>query len=197
MVTTIILQGFLYKKFTFVSQTIFTMDTAKIIELTSYVLPVIVTGVITYLFFKLHIKNEESRLRFILHKNTQKIALPIRLQAYERMTLFLERISLPQLLIRIAPISGLKTDYEQLLVAHIEQEFEHNLTQQLYMSSECWRIIQTTKNATIQMIHLAAKKEIIEDAHQMRELILKDLLKKEAPTTVALSFIKKEVGLLW
>jgi hypothetical protein len=111
--------------------------------------------------------------------------------------LFLERISLNQLLIRIAPISTEKNDYEQLIIAHIEQEFEHNLTQQVYMSDECWSIILTAKNATIQMIRMAAKKESIENANQMRELILNDLLEKQSPSNAALAFIKQEVSDLW
>lgn len=173
------------------------MDASKIIELASYTLPALITGVVAYQFFNLHTQNENKRRSYLLHKDAQKTALPLRLQAYERMTLFLERISLNQLLLRISPISNQKTDYEQLLIAHIEQEYEHNLTQQIYMSDDCWAIILTAKNATIQMIRMAAKKETIEDAFQMRELILNDLLDKSSPTTTALGYIKEEVGQLW
>lgn len=173
------------------------MDATKIIELASYTLPAVITGVVAYRSFLLHIKNEDKRRSYLLHKEAQKTALPLRLQAYERMTLFLERMSLNQLLIRIAPISAVKSDYEQLIITHIEQEFEHNLTQQIYMSDECWNIILTAKNATIQMIRMAAKKETIANANQMRELILNDLLEKQAPSNAALAFIKNEVSELW
>ena len=173
------------------------MDATRIIELASYTLPSLITGVVAYQFFNLHTKDEAGRRRFLFHREAQKTALPIRLQAYERMTLFLERISLNQLLIRIAPISTIKTDYEQLIIAHIEQEFEHNLTQQVYMSDECWSIILTAKNATIQMIRMAAQKETVENANQMRELILNDLLEKQSPSNAALAFIKQEVSDLW
>ncbi|CAM2998646.1 hypothetical protein SAMN05444143_11528 [Flavobacterium succinicans] len=173
------------------------MDASKIIELASYTLPAIITGVVAYQFFNLHTKNEDQRRRYLLHKEAQKTALPLRLQAYERMTLFLERISLNQLLIRIAPISAVKTDYEQLLIAHIEQELEHNLTQQIYMSEQCWSIILTAKNATNQMIRVAAQKESVQNAEQMREVLLNDLLEKQSPSHAALAFIKNEVGDLW
>jgi hypothetical protein len=109
----------------------------------------------------------------------------------------LERISLNQLLIRIAPISTIKTDYEQLIITYIEQKFEHNLTQQVYLSDESWGIILTAKNATIQMTRMAAKKETIENANQMRELILNNLLEKQSPSNSTLSFIKEEVSDLW
>ena len=173
------------------------MDATKFIELASYTLPALITGVVAYQCFSMHIKNEDKRRNYLLQKEAQKAALPLRLQAYERMTLFLERMSLNQLLLRIAPISTVIEDYEQLIIAHIEQEFEHNLTQQIYMSGPCWNIILTAKNATIQMIRMAAKKESITNAHEMRELILNDLLEKQAPSHTALAYIKNEVSELW
>ena len=173
------------------------MDATRIIELASYTLPSLITGVVAYQFFNLHTKDEAGRRRFLLHREAQKTALPIRLQAYERMTLFLERISLNQLLIRIAPISTIKTDYEQLIIAHIEQEFEHNLTQQIYMSDKCWTIIVTAKNATIQMIRKANMSDRVDNADKLREVLLSDLMEKQSPSNAALAFIKNEVGQLW
>lgn len=173
------------------------MDFTQIITLLSYTLPAIVTGLVAYNFFNLHTKNEEGRRRYLLNKEAQKEALPLRLQAYERMTLFLERISLTKLLIRIAPISENKNDYENLVIAHIEQEFEHNLTQQIYMSDECWSIITTAKNATIQMIRKANRTEGIDTVDKLRELLLNDLLEKQSPSNAALAYIKNEVGQLW
>jgi hypothetical protein len=173
------------------------MDFTRIIELLSYTLPAIVTGLVAYNFFNLHTKNEEGRRRYLLNKEAQKQSLPLRLQAYERMTLFLERMSLTKLLIRIAPISENTNDYENLVIAHIEQEFEHNLTQQIYMSDECWSIITTAKNATIQMIRKANKTEGIDTVDKLRELLLNDLLEKQSPSNAALAYIKNEVGQLW
>ena len=77
------------------------MDFNKIIELASYTLPAIVTGFVAYRFFELHIKNNDRKRAFLLNKQAHKESLPIRLQAFERMTLFLERINLTKLLIRI------------------------------------------------------------------------------------------------
>ncbi|MBW1658576.1 DUF7935 family protein [Flavobacterium quisquiliarum] len=173
------------------------MDFNKIIELASYTLPAIVTGFVAYRFFELHIKNNDRKRAFLLNKQAHKESLPIRLQAFERMTLFLERINLTKLLIRIAPISQNKHDYENFLIDQIEQEFEHNLTQQIYMSEECWTIIATAKNATIQMIRKAAMSDKIENADKLREVILNDLLEKQPPSNAALSFIKSEVAELW
>ena len=140
------------------------MDSTKFIELLSYTLPAVITGFVAYYFFNLHTKNEEGRRRYLLNKDTRKDALPLRLQAFERMTLFLERINPGKLLIRISPNSEDKNDYVNLLISNIEQEFEHNLTQQIYMSDECWTVIVTSKNATIQMIRRTNMSDSIETA---------------------------------
>ncbi|WP_306350299.1 hypothetical protein [Flavobacterium sp. '19STA2R22 D10 B1'] len=173
------------------------MDSTKIIELLSYTLPAVITGATAYYFFYQHTRNEEGRRRYLIQKQAQKNALPIRLQAYERMALFLERINPAKLLIRIAPHSSDKYDYESLIINHIEQEFEHNLTQQIYISDECWSIINTAKSATIQMIRKANMSEKVDTANKLREVILSDLLDKQSPSNAALAYIKSEVNELW
>jgi hypothetical protein len=173
------------------------MESLPIIELLSYTLPAVVTGLVAYYFFDLHTKNEEGRRRYLLNKEAQKNALPLRLQAFERMTLYMERINPTKLLIRIAPLSQDKNDYENLIIAQIEQEFEHNLTQQIYMSEECWTIIVTAKNATIQMIRKANMSDRVDSADKLREVLLNDLMEKQSPSNAALAYIKNEVGQLW
>lgn len=173
------------------------MDSTRIIELISYTLPTIIMAFVAYSFFDLYTKNENAKRKYLLQKDTKPDTLTLRLQAYERMTLFLERINPSQLLVRIAPISDAKNDYQNFVIAQIEQEYEHNLTQQIYVSEECWSTITTAKNATIQMILLTTKNEKINDANQLREVILRDLLEKPSPSSTALAFLKNEVSQLW
>lgn len=169
------------------------MESSKILEILAYCLPALIMGGIAYFVFNLFIKNENNRRNFLLHKKNQKQALPLRLQAYERMALFLERIEPSKLLIRVTPNSSDKYDYENLLVFHIEQEFEHNLTQQIYISDKCWTIINTAKNTLIQTIRKANMSDKVDSANKLREVILTDLLDKQSPSSVALAFIKAEV----
>lgn len=133
------------------------------------------------------------RRRLILRKENQKTSLPIRLQAYERMTLFLERISPGKLLFRVKPTGTEANLYEQLLIKTIEQEFEHNLAQQIYISGDSWDYIKTAKNATIGIIRKANSLEDVHDADSLRETILKNLMEKPAPSDAALAYIKREV----
>jgi hypothetical protein len=123
--------------------------------------------------------------------------MPLRLQAYERMALFLERINPNKLIVRIIPKSSNKEDYESLLVATIEQEYEHNLSQQIYMTDECWGIISAAKNATIQLIRKASLLEKTDTANKLREVVLTEMMERRAPSDAALSYIKQEVSDMW
>ncbi len=173
------------------------MDATRLIELTSYMFPAIITGLVAYYLFDSYFKDQQNTRRWLLQKENKKEILPLRLQAYERMTLLMERINPSQLLIRITPISEDENDYANYVIAQIDQEFEHNLAQQIYISDECWSIITTAKNATIQMILLASKNEKVINANSLREYILSDLLEKQTPSSAALAFLKNEVGQLW
>jgi hypothetical protein len=173
------------------------MDSATITEIIAYTLPSLITGAVAYFLFDSHFKDQQNNRRWLLQKDKQLGTLPLRLQAYERMALFMERINPSHLLVRITPHSEDKNEYQNFVIAQIEQEFEHNLTQQIYISDECWSIIVTAKNATIQMVRLASKNEKITDANSLREIIISDLLEKPSPSSAALAFIKNEVSQLW
>ncbi len=161
------------------------------------IVPTFIVGIIAYFFFKEHVKNEDHRRDHIISKGLQSEAMPIRLQAYERMVLFLERISPNKLLIRVSPLSEDKDQYENLLIQSIEQEYEHNLSQQIYVSDDCWNTINTAKNATIQLIRKAAMSEKTNSADKLREVVLTELMEKIPPTNIALSFVRNEVSKMW
>ena len=173
------------------------MEISRIFDLFLFAIPSIITGIIAYYFFREHTKNEDGRRRYLLKKDMQVNAMPLRLQAYERMALFLERISPSKLLIRIAPKNSNKADYEALLIQSIEQEFEHNLSQQIYISDKCWSIATTAKNATIQLIRKASMLEKTDTANKLREVVLTEMMERRSPSDAALSFIKEEVSDLW
>ncbi len=86
-------------------------DYQKLVEFVLFLFPAIITGGIAYLFFYRHTNNEEGRRRYLIQKEAQKTALPLRLQAYERMALFLERINPSNLLLRVSPLNNDKIIY--------------------------------------------------------------------------------------
>jgi hypothetical protein len=169
------------------------MDTSKIIEIIAYTLPSIVTGGVAYYLFNAHFQDQQNTRRWLMQKENQKQALPLRLQAYERMVLFLERIHPAQLVMRVVPPTEDKNDYATLLIHAIQTEFEHNLTQQIYLTNESWDIVTKSKNTTVQLIRNTSLKMDIANASQLREGILKELIEMEAPSSIAINFLKEEL----
>lgn len=165
----------------------------NIIEIIAFCIPAIVVGIVAYYFFYSHYQNEEKRRKFYLLKENQKQALPLRLQAYERITLFLDRISPQKMLMRVTPVSEDKRAYELLLIQQIDSEFDHNITQQIYISEATWNVVKAAKSATIQIIRKVATSENITDADSMRTAILSEFIDKQTPSNQALSHIVNEV----
>ncbi len=170
------------------------MNLDKIFELLTYTIPSVVTGGVAFYFFSKHIAHEENRRRFYLHKEHQKTSFPLRLQAYERMVLYLERINPNKLLTRERPLSDDHIDYLKQLVSSVEKEFEHNLSQQIYMSDKAWDMIVTAKNTTLQTLRNTAASGEIKNTTQFQEAVIMAGLEETHAAVLALSFLKKEVA---
>ena len=173
------------------------MEVNKIIEVLAYTLPSVVTGLVAMYFFKTQAGNDEKRRNFQIRKEGQKIALPLRLQAYERLTLFLERISPAKLLLRVKPTGKDAKAYAQKLIGVIEQEFEHNLAQQIYVSDTAWKAVKTSKSVMVKIIRSASEKEEVKDASTLQEEVMKSTMKEDGPTQAALGFLRLEVQKLF
>ncbi len=172
-------------------------DATLIISYFAYLLPAIIVGLVAYFFFKGHTANEEGRRRYLIQKEAQKNIIPIRLQAYERLTLFLERIDPNKLLLRVKPFSDDLQKYESLLIQNIDNEYEHNLAQQIYVTPECWNLINAAKNATIQVIRQASMNEKVDDSDKLRAFLLNHFMGEITPSHKGLMFVKKEVSELF
>lgn len=173
------------------------MTSATIIQVFLTIIPALIVGLVAYYFFHNYVRDQENRRRYELMKETQKEILPYRIQALERMTLYLERIALSKLLIRVKPDGEDKYQYETKLIQIIEQEFEHNLAQQIYMSNECWDAIRTTKNAIISLIRKANMDDQVTTANKLREAVLSKLIDEASPSDTGLGYIKKEAREMW
>lgn len=169
------------------------MSIDKFIEVLLYAVPSLITGGVAYYLFDSYFKDQQNTRRWLLQRENQKHSLPLRLQAYERLALFLERISPSKLLIRVAPISENKIDYQNFLIHHIEQEYEHNLTQQIYITDQCWTMVLTAKNTIIQNIRKTTLDETVTNADELRERILSNMLDGNSSAQLALSYLKTEV----
>jgi len=90
---------------------------------------------------------------FARTKSTQEISLPLRLQAYERMALFLERIKPENLLTRLPLDKITLADLQSHIVSDIRNELHHNAAQQIYVETETWKLIELAANSTINDLH--------------------------------------------
>ncbi len=125
----------------------------------------------------------------------QKIILPLRLQAYERIILFLERITPNNLIMRLNRAELSAAQFQLLLIKAIREEFEYNLSQQLYISSRAWELVKNAKEETISMINQASSKvsESATSAELIRVLFEQYLGKEKQPVDFALDEVKMEI----
>lgn len=130
----------------------------------------------------------------IRSKNTE-ITLPLRLQAYERMCLFLERITPNNLLLRLVPSASNALELQQILLFEIREEYNHNLAQQLYISIDAWAQVSNAMNEIVSIINQAALEVDAEmPASELAKKIFAKVIEQEIqPTTHALKFVKQEI----
>lgn len=124
----------------------------------------------------------------------QSSVAPLRIQAYERLILFLERISPAQMAARLHHGGMTSVMMQAEIIKNIRAEYEHNIAQQVYMSIGAWEMIKTAKDETIKLITLAGDK-MPEAATGMDfgELLMNlSTHVKKLPSEVAIEYLKKE-----
>jgi hypothetical protein len=125
----------------------------------------------------------------------QKIILPLRLQAYERLVLYLERITPNNLLLRLSHPEMNAIQFQALLIKTVREEFEYNLSQQLYISTRAWELVKNAKEETINLINQASSKlpDNASSAELVRILFDQFLQKEKLPVDLALDEVKREI----
>ena len=134
------------------------MDWQKILEQSIAMLaPLIIVFLFVYYMLKSFFDEFEKQRKQELTIRYSKNTLPLRLQAYERLTLFLERIKPESMIIRVSHSGMTTSDLERTLLENIREEFEHNLSQQIYVSPEAWYMVVSAKQSLIQLITTTAQ----------------------------------------
>ncbi len=147
----------------------------------------------------LYVGKELERTRAELQHKSKEIALPIRLQAYERMTLFCARIELHQLLSRCFAPNMLATQLKSAMLSSIDEEFSHNITQQMYMSEDLWNLILLAKAEAAGIIKRIGEQLSATDNAQdfYQKLVEYSQTEPQIGYLNAQSGIKKEVNMLF
>ncbi len=157
-----------------------------------YILPAVVVFFTAWYILKEFFKQESRNRQLKLLEEKQKISLPVRLQAYERIILFLERISPGNLVMRVHKPQLTVKQFQQMLAQAIRDEYDHNLSQQLYVSIEAWEKVKGAKEEMLHQVNIAAGK-LAENATSTD--LSKNLLEMSVDklaTRKALDFVKTE-----
>jgi hypothetical protein len=159
-----------------------------------YTLPSIVAVGAAILVVKAFIDKESQVLKHEYVLKNQKTITPIRLQAYERIIMLLERISPVSLISRVQEPGMTAKQLQLNLLQQIRAEFDHNISQQIYITDETWEMVKSSKENLTKLINVATKELSQEaSAFDLSSSILNVYLKVEnPPIEVAIKKIKEE-----
>ena len=166
------------------------------LEILKYILPSLVVFFTTFYLVRKYFESEERKLKHQRMINNQNMITPLRLQAYERLIIFLERISPENLVIRVNRTGYTAQQLQTEMLSTIRSEFEHNLSQQIYVSHSAWEMLKAARARTIHLINTtAAKIDKNTPSLQLSKAILESLVENEdEPCASAIKMIKKEIG---
>lgn len=166
---------------------------ADILKIT---IPALIVFFTAWILLRNMIRNDQERRRQEIILQGARAVTPIKLQAYERIVLFLERISLESLLVRVSTPEMTVSQLQSTLLTTIRNEFEHNLSQQIYMSPQAWEVVKNARSNTIKIINSETDRMKGDEPgiELSRQLLNKLMELDKEPTRVAIDYIKGEIG---
>ncbi len=172
---------------------------SEILEILKYILPSLVVFAAAYYIMKLFIENESRKRLLQIKMENSKLITPVRIQAYERIILFLERITPSNLIMRVYNKEMTAINFQSKLVQSIREEYEHNLSQQIFISPQAWEFVKKAKEEMIKLINTASA--TVDDNASAQELshavINKSLEFSELPNYKAIAALKQEIKQLF
>lgn len=170
------------------------METAA--DILKITLPALIVFFMAWVILRNMIRNDQDKRRQEIVLQGSRSVIPIKLQAYERIVLFLERISMESLLLRVSTPDMTSSQLHSALLTTIRSEYEHNLSQQIYMSPQAWEVVKNARSNTIKAINSEAEKmpATATGIDLSRQLLGKVMELDKEPTRVAIEFIKAEVA---
>ncbi|RLD66491.1 MAG: hypothetical protein DRI84_04685 [Bacteroidetes bacterium] len=181
-----------------------------LLEILKYILPSGIVLLTAWLLLKSFLNTQEEiqkrelkikidELQLKLKQEDKKYVTPIRLQAYERIVLFLERIAPQSMIFRVQKPGQKVYQLQNLLLKSIRDEYEHNLSQQLYISKESWGMVRLAKDEIVKLINTEAAnvKPDDESLELSRRIFEATVGTEKLPTDRAIDMLKKEIHKLF
>ena len=171
-------------------------------EIVQYTLPSLIILIGVYFLVNRFLMEESNRLEILLHhsilKENQKISLPLKYQAYERLVLFLERIHPEQLIARNPSTKISAKQYKNKLIVEMQTEYQYNQTQQIYVSQDIWKVILQIKSQ-MKILFTEIAEALPENASDQDFILavyqfLQETSSDKIPVNVGLKHIKNEVS---
>jgi hypothetical protein len=167
----------------------------EILELLKIIVPAAIVAYGSFSIIKAFLARQESSEVIKSKALVSKEVLPLRLQAYERLAIYLERISLNSLILRLNDPSFNAKEFHMVLVSAIREEYSHNLSQQIYVSQQVWDSVKSATEETIGIINYSAQKvdreaPSIELAKRIFDSVISE---QKEPISAVLEMVKKEV----
>jgi hypothetical protein len=161
-------------------------------------IPSVIVFLTAWVLLRNMIRNDQDKRRQELIMQNSRTIVPIRLQAYERIVLFLERTSLESLLVRTNTPGMSAAELHSALLNTIRSEFEHNLSQQIYMSQQAWEVVKNARSNTIKIINTEFEKAPgTASGLVFSKLLLERVMELDKePTRTAIEYIKNEIARL-
>jgi MFS superfamily sulfate permease-like transporter len=173
-----------------------TADMEIVSDILKITIPALLVFLTAWILLRNMIRNDQDKRRQEIILQGSRTVTPIKLQAYERIVLFLERISMESLLVRVNTPEMSAAQLHSALLTTIRNEFEHNLSQQIYMSPQAWEVVKNARSNTVKIINNEAE-TMKPDASAIdlsRQLLNRVMELEKEPTRVAIEFIKQEVS---
>lgn len=166
-----------------------------ILEILKYTLPALIVFLTAYYLLTRYMLKEATEKTIELKMSRDKEVVLLRLQAYERLALFLERINFAPVISRVRTPDMISNELQYAIVKNIREEFEHNLSQQIYVSSDAWNLIVQAKEEMMKTVNLIGTQLPPEaSSGQLISALFNGIQNANAPlpTEQALEFLKAE-----
>ncbi len=166
-----------------------------VLEILKYTIPAIVVLIAAYLIVQKFLVSELKRKQLTLLQENQDITTRLRLQAYERLVLYIERIHPRQLIARVYSSNMNVAVLQSMLINTIKTEYEHNLSQQIYVSKQVWDTVHGVMEQEMNMVNqIASQLNPEAPAKELQLRIMDFVLTSQValPTEMALEIINNE-----
>lgn len=177
--------------------TIFPAGTDTIFLLCLIVLPALLVFFTAQYMMKQHITNSVQLVKTEILKTNLNTFTPLKLQAYERIALFLERTSIPALIQSYAQAGQSARGFAAAATHAIKEEYSYNVSQQIYVSTQMWTLVKAIKEQHLQLLqNITANLPADATAADLSQKLIEFLQSMEVqPQDRGLEFMKNEIAL--